>query len=182
LKEKISLLALIDSPPPHKGLRENAKEFNLESELNFVKQYSIGGELKEKLEKANEPNQIWLLLVDYLETGHSDVEKIKQSIAKYGVQALPNYRQLNIRESIYYLNVSRTFANARVFYVPEKEVKTTVYYFGGNQSKVKNKDKWNDYTGKPVKFYKINGDHYSIFKMPGVAGFARLYDSLLDNI
>jgi thioesterase domain-containing protein/acyl carrier protein len=178
-KENTGFLGLVDSPPPHKDAGNKAGEFNLESELNFVRDYSIGSEMKEKLENVNEFSQLWLLAADYLEADHYDVEIIKKAITHYGVQALPGYRRLNIRESIYYLNVGRTFRHAWMDYTPGGSIHTPVYYFAAAESREINKEGWSDYCSQPIRFYEISGDHFSIFRMPEVEAFAKLFAKIL---
>ncbi len=180
--ECIGFLGLIDSPPPHMELRERAAKFNIESELNFIEHYSIGIEIKKRLKKVNELSQLWPWVVDYLETNHYDVEPIKKAIAEYGIQALPNYHQLNIRESIYYLSVGRTFRHAQVNYTPKASVHTLVYYFAATQSTEIIKERWNHWCCQPVKFYEVSGDHFSILKVPQVEHFAKLFDNVMKNL
>jgi amino acid adenylation domain-containing protein/FkbM family methyltransferase len=180
-KEEIGLLALIDSSPPLNKLWRHAGEFNLESELDFIKTYTAATDIQEKLKNVSDANQLWLLLTDYLETNSDEVEFIKKAIAKYGILALPNYRQLNIKESIYYLNMSRTLIKASTLYRPSSKIHTPVHYFAAGQSKRVFKNRWKKYCQKPLISYKIPGDHYSILKMPEVARFAQSFMKILKD-
>jgi len=132
--EKINFLALIDSPPPREDLGEMAGVFNLESELNYIKGYSTGSEMEEQLKNATDLSRFWLLVLDYLQANNYDVEEIKKAITEYGMQALPNYHRLNLRECLYYLNVGRTFSNARASYLPSGKIKTTGHFFKAGES------------------------------------------------
>ncbi|UCH97105.1 MAG: amino acid adenylation domain-containing protein, partial [Candidatus Aminicenantes bacterium] len=180
-RENIKFLGLIDSPPPHNEPGKKASKFNLKSELNLVENYPLAREMKEKLKNVNEPSQFWLSVVEYLETNNYDVENIKKTIKKYGMQALPNFQQLNLRESIYYLNVGRTFGRALVNYTPRGRVHAPGYYFAAAESKMILKERWNDYFYKPINFYEVPGAHFSIFKTPAVEAFAKLFDHVLQK-
>jgi amino acid adenylation domain-containing protein len=182
MNQKINFLGLIDSPPPHKKLRKIANEFNLESDLDFIKSYSIGSEIEERVRNVTELNQLWVLVVDYLQTNNYDVEMIKKMISEYEMHALPNYHELNTRESVYYLNVGRTLRNARAFYTPSRKIHTPVNYFAASQSKGVIKKRWNDYCCKPMETYEITGDHFSIFKRPHVAELAKIFDQAVNQI
>jgi amino acid adenylation domain-containing protein len=178
----IAFLALIDSPPPHKTLWSEAGEFTLESELNFIMKYSPASELIERAKKAASLNQLWLLVVDYLVANNYDVEGIKKTIVDYGVQSFPNFNHLDIKESIYYLNLGRTLYNARASYRPSEEIYTPVHYFAAGESKNFKKEYWKQYTGGDMTFYEIAGDHFSLFKMPAVITFAKKFTTILEYI
>jgi amino acid adenylation domain-containing protein len=182
MNEEIDFLALIDSSPPYTEVPKSSREFefNLQSELDFVKDYSLGSEIREKLKNVTDLNQFWLLIVEYLEINNYDIEIIKKTITEFGMQALPDYNQLNIKESIYYMNRGRTFHNARKWYTPPGKIHTPAHYFAANESKeIIDRKQWNQYTDTHVKMYEITGDHYSIFKMPNVKEFAELFDNIL---
>jgi thioesterase domain-containing protein len=176
MNEKINFLALVDSPPPQVKLQPKTTQFNLESELRFIKNYLHGSDLQEKLKTASGVNRLWLSVINYLESNNYDVEMIKKMISEYGMQTLPNYHKLNIKESIYYLNVGRTFRHARALYTPSRKIHTPVNYFSASQSKGIRKKRWNDYCGKSIKFYEITGDHFSILKMPQVLELSKVVD------
>jgi fengycin family lipopeptide synthetase D/gramicidin S synthase 2/tyrocidine synthetase-3 len=181
MNEQISFLALIDSPPPHKSLWKETGEFNLETELNFINEYSPSGEWIEEAKKAGDLDHLWLLLVDYLEAGNYDVEVIKKAIAGYGVQALPNFQQLNIKEAIYYLNLGRTLRKARDLYKPSGKIHTYIHYFAASESKDIKKEYWQRYVSE-VMFLEIEGDHFSIFKEPGVIRFSKLFSEVMSVV
>ena len=179
--EEIAFLALIDSPPPHKSLWRNVGEFNLKSELNFVKSYGFGSEIDEKFKilEGIEFNQFWPFVSNYLKTNNFDVDMVKKLIIRHGMHALPNYDRLDIEESIYYLNVGRTFRNARSSYIPDNKINTQVHYFKAAGSKQIKQGRWKKYCCQSIKYYTISGDHFSIFKMPNVVELAEVFDKVL---
>jgi surfactin family lipopeptide synthetase A/fengycin family lipopeptide synthetase D len=119
--------------------------------------------------------------VEYLETNDYDVEMIKKVINEFGMQALPNYNRLNIRESIYYLNVGRTLHRARAHYTPTGKVNANVHFFKARESAFKHQG-WKNYCHRQINLYKLNGDHFSIFRKPQVVPFAETFNSILKKI
>jgi thioesterase domain-containing protein len=180
--ETVAFLGLIDSVPPygdlHKELPGEAGEFNLESELAIIREHSIGGEIEEMLKNVVEPGRFWSLVVDYLETGNYDVETIKRAVVEYGMQALPNYDRLNIRDCVYYLNVGRTFRRALVSYRPPGRLNTAGYFFKALQPPFDH-HLWDAYFRQPLKCFQIAGDHYSVFHPSHVVSFARTFNRIL---
>lgn len=184
MNEEIGLLALVDSPPPFKeAFSKDTADFNLESEFKFLETHSIGSEIKEQIKNVTDFHQFWLTIVEYLQTNNYDVEMIKTVIAGYGMQALPDYNRLNLRESIYYLNVGRTLRNARAMYTPSGKIHTPVHYFAASKSRERiKKAGWNAYCHNSITSYEISGDHFSIFKMPDAARFVELFERILKSI
>jgi fengycin family lipopeptide synthetase D len=188
LKEEVRFLGLINSPVPEPSHVKMVKKFTFKSELKWVQRYlkmddTIKANLKQK--QVSELKQAWMLIVDYLESGNLNrdivkevLKRVKNVLTEDEAQVIPNYHRLGIGEMLKYLNIGRTFINARAFYIPNRKINATVHYFAGTQSKVDNKDKWNIYTSKPVKFYEVTGDNYSIFKMPQTVEFAKIFASI----
>ncbi|HLP60306.1 MAG TPA: D-alanine--poly(phosphoribitol) ligase subunit DltA [Candidatus Deferrimicrobium sp.] len=177
--ETIAFLALIDAVPPQEKVWQDATTFNLDSEINFIKTYSPSGELIHEVREITDLNQLWINVVDYLETSNYDVEIIKKMIAGYGVQVLPNFEQLDLEESIYYLNLGRTLLNARAQYKPSVRIQTPVHYIIASQTQVVKKEDWNKYATGGINYYEIAGDHFSIFKKPGVIRLSNLFSEIL---
>lgn len=177
--EAIACLALIDAVPPQENVWQDATTFNLDSEINFINAYSPSGELIKIVQEITDLNQLWVNVVAYLETSNYDVAMIKRTIAGYGVQALPNFQQLDLKESIYYLNLGRTLLNARAGYKPSVRIQAPVHYVVASQTQVVKKENWNQYSIGGINYYEIEGDHFSIFKKPGVTMLANLFSEIL---
>ncbi len=182
LEEEAAFFALIDSPPP--GTTQDKPhdlKFTAASERLFIKKYLPDREIQEKLETITDINKIWEFIIHYLESEHFDAEIIRKVILQYEALVVPNYHQLSIGELIKYLNAARTLYNARASYIPREKIHTPVHYFAASQSKGIIKKGWNDYCKKSIKRYEIKGDHYSIFKMPGVIEFAQIFNQALGD-
>jgi amino acid adenylation domain-containing protein len=175
--EEVGFLGLIDSPPPRQNGRYS--RFSFKSELEFVQALLPGNGLPERLRAVTRMNQIWPLVVDYLEAGHVDVEVLKERIKEYGIQALPNDRQLDLRASIYYLNAARTLVNARTAFTNHKRIEAPIHYFAADRSVGIKKNNWRRNTRQRLFSYEIKGDHYSIFRQPQVDDFSRLFDQVI---
>jgi thioesterase domain-containing protein/acyl carrier protein len=180
INEEVACLILFDSPPPDKSALATAEEFSLESEMNFIKNYNTGVEVTEIIRNRPgiELNQFWPFVKDYLEAMHFDVELLKKLIVENRILALPNFEYLDIKDSIYYLNMARTLRSARARYIPNNNLKTDVHYFKASQSIDIEQRQWEKYCHNPITYYTINGDHFSIFKIPGVLELAGIFNKI----
>ncbi len=182
MNEQVSFFALIDSTVPEISQDNEERIFTLNSEKNFIKKYLAAEELVENMENVTEFNQLWPLIVDCLERSESNAEMIKTLIKDYSDYVIPNYQMLSIGECITYLNMIRTLVNAWTSYTPPVEkMNTSIHYFGASQSKRIIKDNWNSYAEKPIRYFEIKGDHFSIFKKPGVIPFAEIFGHLVNG-
>jgi thioesterase domain-containing protein/acyl carrier protein len=180
--EEISFLGMIDVVVPHPGLKTGISEFTIESETGFVHRHLPGIEINRDLENPEGINRLWSIVVEYLETGHFDEKVIKELVTAYEVPVTPDDLQQNksIGNLIKTLNMGRTLLNARTLYMPDGKINTPVHYFAASQSgKIIKEQGWNNFCFNPIKIHQIPGDHYSIFKMPQVAAFAKTFDKAL---
>jgi amino acid adenylation domain-containing protein len=178
--EIINFFALIDSPPPPPPREDlhlpiNAPEFTLKSELNWALGYLPGDKIKEKMKKQSGVQQLWMTIIDYLKENNVDSEIIKQLIPADMIRGIPNADRPGIRELIRYFNVIRSFDRARILYIPSGKINTLIHYFAAGESGEIRVEDWNYYCSQPVKTYEIDGDHFSIFKKPGVVLFAKKF-------
>ncbi len=179
----IAFFALIDVVTPHSDLLKGMKnDFTLEAELNFIQHYLPDIQMKENFANVTDIHQLWTAVKDYLETENVAPEAIRSVVTRYEALMVPDYHQLGVGALIEFMNIGRTFRNARAAYVPTHKIDTQVHYFGASVSaRINNeRDKWHDYCKKPMKVYTIDGDHFSIFKMPAVAGFSKLFAAVID--
>ncbi|UCH92906.1 MAG: amino acid adenylation domain-containing protein, partial [Candidatus Aminicenantes bacterium] len=177
-KEEVAFLALIDSLSPQQCAIKNIPMFSLESEKNFIKKYLSDRKFEKELDHTVDMENIWLFIIDYLESHHFDVEIIKKAIVEFEAQVVPGYHQLSIAELIRYLNLGRTFHQARAAYIPSGKVKTTVHFFKASESQFKQQS-WNNYCLRPIKSHQIEGNHFSIMQMPQVISFARIFTRVI---
>jgi thioesterase domain-containing protein len=121
--------------------------------------------------------------VDFLEMVNADVEMIKEIIKQFEGYATPNYNQLSRGEIIKYLNIGRSFNNARAFYLPTGKINGSTHYFKASQSeKIIPVEIWNHFLRHPLQEYEIIGDHYSILQEPAVNTMANILDEILESV
>jgi thioesterase domain-containing protein len=180
--EEIAFLGVIDAPAPRTGDWETTGEFNLESERAVIMDYLPDHQLYEKLKNVTELRQIWPIVTGYLETDNPHVETLKKTIARYSMEALPNYRQLETSETIHYLNIGRTVHNMLALYSPQGKIHTPIHFFAAARSEWGTAEPWNDYCQRVIDAYEIPCDHYAVFKMPQVDEFAKRFDRILNGL
>ncbi len=193
--ESIRFFAIIDAEAPNESALSSVTEFNVETELERIRQFLPGIGIEEKVAGITDVDRLWPVVLEYLEEIDYDVELIKKSLPQLIVAALPNFAGLDLRELIYYLNLLRTFENARNGYIPESKVNTTAHFFGSSrpmeginldQETFKeftgnNIRQWNQFTTRPPRFYEITGDHYSIFAKPDVVEAAKRFNHIIGS-
>jgi thioesterase domain-containing protein/acyl carrier protein len=173
--ESISFLGLIDAPGPRgeHSLHQNA--FPLESEKNWINQYLSDNEIKERIEKVTDIDELWSIFVNHLAGNDFNLERIRQLIPLEMAQTIPHFHQLGIRELAAHLNTYRTLKHAGTYYLPSGKILTPVHYFRASQTPLISREKWNAYCTGPMKFHTIPGDHFSILKKPGVEKTAKIF-------
>ncbi|MCP4215476.1 MAG: AMP-binding protein, partial [bacterium] len=176
--EKIAFFALIDSPaPPKRWLGRNISitPFSLQAELDMIKDIIPHQRPHPKFRQITHMEQVWPIVIDYLEANGFDGESITKIIQNNGIPPMADNTPPNLENTIYYLNLGRTLKNAWAGYSPGK-IDTPIHYFRATDSKERHGKSWKKHASKPIRFYDINGDHYSILKPPGVARFAKFFD------
>jgi surfactin family lipopeptide synthetase A/fengycin family lipopeptide synthetase D len=117
-----------------------------------------------------------------LEIKNVDLKEIKAIITQLGGRGIANYEHMNIRESIRFLNILRSFARARSLYTPKEKINTPIHYFKAAQSNKIKHENWKNYSLQSTTFYEVQGNHYSIFKLPAVKEFAKIFEKIIKNI
>lgn len=183
VNEAVIFFALIDSMPPQENLPQELVEFSVQSEMERVPEFLESDELRKEAGKIENLEEFWHFVMNYLEdmNHYTEVENIRKLVPENIQQGMPNFNQLTLRQLIYYFNVSRTFSRACDHYIPGGKVKTPVHFFTARRSKIENKNDWQKYSHNPLKFHEIDGNHFSIFKMPEVVSFTKLFDKVLQT-
>ncbi len=181
MDQKINFLALIDSPPPQPDSPQPVEKFTLEHELLWIKDY-LPVDIYEKIQEATQPDQLWQLIVRNLEIKELAVKEIKTILAQLGGRGIPHYEHMNISETIRYLGILRSFARARALYIPGEKINTPLHYFKAAQTKPIFHQSWKSCTLKTTTVYEVQGDHYSMFKPPHAADFAKTFTQIIKKI
>jgi amino acid adenylation domain-containing protein len=182
INEEVIFFAMIDSipPPGYPYLQENGTEFSLRSELEWLGEFLENDKVREKAGKAVELDQLWRLIVDYLEEINLDVAIVRKLIPGNMGRGIPNSDRLTLRELIYYLNVIRTLSRARDHYIPGGKVKTPVHFFAAGSGKIEKEEGWREYCCDPLDIHEIEGDHFSIMEDTRAAVLAERFDRIID--
>jgi surfactin family lipopeptide synthetase A/fengycin family lipopeptide synthetase D len=125
-------------------------------------------------------HQLWEAVVHHLERQKESrsLALIRGKIPPGWAEAIPNFERLGVRESIYYLNVIRTFDRARNGYLPGGKVRAPVHFFSAAAEEIGDREEWSRFSAGPVTYRRIEGDHFSIFRSPQVEAFAELFSRL----
>jgi amino acid adenylation domain-containing protein len=186
-KEQVAFLGLIDSKSPSIWRWLVGKvfpgKFNRRSELKCIRKVLVMEfEIEKKAGKIKNMKSFWSEIADYLETSRLDNKEIKRKINTFGRQVLPNFQRLSVKECIYYLNMGRSLTRAADNYIPPGKINAPVFYFKANlfwEMKVK---RWKKYTQNPIQIYELAGDHQTIFTIPYVYDFAKIFDQAVNKI
>ena len=181
--DEIEFFALINTNPPQVEETKYVQEFTMDSELRWILGLNLeimeDTEIKEKTRNLTELEELWPVLVDFLEAKNTEPAVIRALFPQDMADAIPNFQLLDIRELLYYLNTIRTFDRARNAYVPGDKTKSTAHFFGATQAEIPDRENWNDYCSKPFTFYDAVGNHFSIFQVPQVIDFASIFNNQL---
>ena len=171
----------MDSPGPRPDRVEEIREFNLESESNWLWQYLPGNEIKEKVKQAKSIDEIWTMTVNYFKENHLDIEKVRQLLDRDVARIIPHFHQLGIRELLAHFNTNRSLTRARALYFPSKKINTPLHFFAASESLGIFQESWRDYCMEPIKSSELSGDHFSIFKLPHVVTNAKIIGGIFNQ-
>ncbi|MCK4258177.1 MAG: amino acid adenylation domain-containing protein, partial [Halanaerobiales bacterium] len=180
LQDEVKQLVLFDSPAPTKD-QIHQSEFTVETELEWLQEIVGDNEIIEKLNKAKDLEELWMLLMNFVEAENLNVEMVSKAIPDSLAKPIPNFDQLEITELLYRVNVVRALSQARMRYLPAGQIKTQVHFIKAKDTNRLNHVKWNEYCQKLISSEEIEGDHYSIFKLPNVIQLANSFDQMFQQ-
>ncbi|NIM13759.1 MAG: amino acid adenylation domain-containing protein [Candidatus Aminicenantes bacterium] len=184
--ETMGFFSIIDSLPPSRERAQKvtgaSEAFSLESEKKWLKKHLPKGQLKEQLRRLKDMNTLWRTVGEHLESVDPGGDSIRALLPTNILQVIPHSTQLLVKQLIYYLNVIRTLERACALYIPKNNVKTKLHYFAAHQSEgIVDKKQWQDFCENKVKFYELQGDHFSILQNPNVSGIASLVEKIMKS-
>ena len=138
---------------------------------------TIGFEMVRQLETTEET-------VDFFGVVNSPVPRI---LSASGVQSAyanlcemqQDIEQRDDKELFYYQSLVRVYSDARDSYVPVGKIETTMHYIIPREGEISGKEDWNRFCTRPVRFFPVEGNHFSIFKPPYVKGLAGIFNRLI---
>jgi thioesterase domain-containing protein len=179
--EGVDFLVLFDTAAPDPDQIIPAGEITLASEMKWVLDYLPAGEIKENVKGVSDLYRLWPLIVDSLEENSFEAEKLRKSIPAVMAGTIPGFERQGIGGLIFYINMIRTFDRARNSYVPAGKIKTRIHFFAAAENGVSNWKNWNNYTEQPVTFYRVKGDHFSMFKEEHVLSLAQKFNRIIPH-
>jgi len=178
--ERLAMLVFFDCLGPDCTVGKTSREFTLEGEKAFLRDFFISTGSEAELEQINDIDRLWTRAVEILTGNAALVEQLRQLLIENAL-ALPDYDELTGEELIQYLNLNRTHAYASAHYLPGGKIHTPIQYFAANQNTGRI-ESWKDYCHNPVVYHEISGDHHSIFRnKEQIAGSARLFNEILEK-
>lgn len=169
---EVGFLSLVNTFAPNRQFWGKVNEFNLHTEIKEINKFM--GSYDKKISDDYPLSAIWNDAVKMIETKFSQMDKFKKYVYDDMDRAIPNFESNNIKISdiIYYINVMRTFDNARALYFPKGKVKAQCYFFKATYEMVVNADAWQNFFEKPIMFCDIRGNNFSIWKDDNISHFA----------
>ncbi len=178
--ERAAFFALINSNAPDVKSESIARGFTLRSEQQWAERYFGETEIAARVKEMNRIEQVWPALLDYMEKTGFNPGILKGQIPPKFATVIPNFESAPVRDIVYYLNVIRSYSNARARYIPMDDLYLTpAYFFAASESEQSNKTAWKDYLPKGCHVRKVTGDHHSIFQEPHVHEFSSEFNRLM---
>lgn len=176
--EKIHLLSIIDSQPPSTVLEEEKKQFNIESEVEILKQIIEDSKITKQLSNFANIKQLYTFLSKELEY-ISNAEEILKNLPEDIKRIVPTYKKMKVDELLKAINLIRSIHKAKENYALNGKIKTVIHAFIPERTDILNIDLWSNYSINSIKKYNILGDHYTVLKLPQVKKLAELMNELL---
>ncbi len=172
--DKLEFFAMFDTYHP---VKTDYREFNLAEEKGLIRQY-LSEEAAKELEELTTMEEAWEYFANYVKENNLDLAMIGESINSNMLRIIPDFAFGDIEKLVYHVNLIRSYDLARDLYLPERILQTEVNFFKASKSKDDGIENWNLYTSKTVKVYTITGDHFSIFKVPGVFELGNIFEKV----
>jgi fengycin family lipopeptide synthetase D len=165
---EVNSLLIIDSIPP--VFWENEKRFSLKDEIQFLSDIFENEEVLEGVEDIKSVKELWEKVVRNIKNSSAQDKIIDGFIKKIPVDILgylKGFGSSSFEEIFSFVNQLRTFHIARAFYFPIENIQSNIIYLEAvENSVVKDKSIWSRYTEGEINYKTVNGDHYTMMKMP----------------
>jgi len=180
--EDVHFIGLIDSPAPKSNLKTDQPSFSVESEYEWLGQL-LPKEKKDDIlgtaENIADMDRLWTKAANYLEQTGTNKKKLLPLFPAGMARLIPDPQQLGIKDLVSRLNIQRTLIQARANYIPESNIRQSLFCLTATQSGRKHTQDWQQFCNIPMQEAEIDGDHYSILKKPGVLKLSALFNKWL---
>lgn len=170
----IQQLILINSMPP---VTEPAgtPSFSIEDEKLFVEQ-SFGLTFSDAV---RDTTTLWNEVISLLEQHTDLMPRLISIVPPELARLIPFFGSNKPRELIYYINLFRSFENARYRYENEEKISTPMLYVGAIDEEVAGYQNWSDQTSGAWLEEHVKGDHTTIFDRDHVEELAASINRML---
>jgi amino acid adenylation domain-containing protein len=171
---------IISSLPPDRDAVSYDMSFSLQSELELLEDYMAGFQLPEEETATLEIRELWRRYCDYLQQRPEAARILREKIPPNWARTIPKFESLDTKQVCWYLNTIRSLYNARNRYIPETNLKGTVYYIQPPEDGA-NVARWQEFVTRSITVQPAPGDHYSLFEELSVEATAAILDRILEN-
>lgn len=183
-------LVLLDVPPPSpapavgQSIEGNTPAFSLSSEKEWLCRDlpALTQETPDNIKNitnAENLDDLWQLTVHHLETAGISAVDLESLLSPEMRALIPNTDKLTTAQFTGYFNAARTLLHAREIYAPPLEplLNVPVHHVIPSGTAIANHRQWDSFLKNPSRFHRLEGDHFSILKLPAVKMIA---DIMLD--
>ncbi|MCE3199542.1 non-ribosomal peptide synthetase [Paenibacillus sonchi] len=177
--DEVNMLALIDSS--HPGMQKHLQTPDKAEIESFRRQ--LEGALPAFEWMAGLRNETTLYglykkLARHMEESGLGYEALETLVPVEIMRAIPAYAQRNTNDFYHYVNLFLDLQNAYVHYNPARKVFAQAYLIKAAESRGVEANGWNAFFYRPVIFREVEGDHYSVFREPDLAGLAEVFETI----
>ena len=147
------------------------KKFTMKTELALLREIFPEYKFHERYSHLRIIEDLWKLVVEELEAAEAKDKRVKEDIYNRICDHLPLIRKIikahgdaNAGKLIHYLNRHRGMMSIYVSYNPKRRVNSQLSYFIASKEAKPGRVLWNKQSYKPVNFYRIDADHFSMIE------------------
>lgn len=178
VNEKVAFLGLMDTAPPINKLETERVPFTSEFEKQFINEmFNID---EAELDTSLDIEVIWIRTLEKLIDDARDISYLARNIDEDILKYVPNYKQMNIDEFIYAMNIRRSLTKSLFYFTITSKIETPIHVFKAVQSRVKVHD-WIQYCHNKVELYEIQGNHYTMLQEENNEEIARIINKIINN-
>lgn len=169
---ELSFLSLVNTFAPNRKFWGTVDKFNLHTELVEIQKFVSSPNTDILNQKTTV--EMWHKAIEQIKTEFTQLAEFKKIVYDDMDRSIPNFQNDNITEYdiLYYINVMRTFDNARALYSPKNIIKAQCHFFKATLEMAANTDSWQNFFKKPIKFIDIRGNNFDIWKEDNVDYFS----------
>ncbi len=187
--DDVRFFGLVDSNVPASDwMQMDLCQFTPASECQYLESILADEALPDDWARMASIHQLWAAAVQWLETIPDILMTVKEKIIQHhppfrrsiDKPVIPFFDQIELKDLIYYINVIRSYRNARASYAMKGRIRQPSFYFKAKRTFIKDEMKrWNQLFHDPLKVIQVAGDHYSVFQVPEIDAFASVFSQEL---